>query len=79
MAEKKQSEHSDWAWSESGDVEVPINDWERFLDSFSSQHQGWLASLATVSGRHALESAASLAKNWFVRYLSMNQEKSEVA
>ena len=49
MAENKQRETADWAWSESGDAEIPANDWERFLESFTKQHQGWIASVATVS------------------------------
>ena len=31
-----------------GDVEIPRNEWIEFLDSFSLQHEGWLASLSVA-------------------------------
>jgi hypothetical protein len=31
-----------------GDVEIPRNEWVEFLDSFSLQHEGWLASLSVA-------------------------------
>jgi hypothetical protein len=37
----------------SGDVEIEPYDWISFLDSFSSQHEGWLVSIevATAAGK----------------------------
>jgi hypothetical protein len=34
----------------SGDVEVPASGWTSFLDSFSLQHEGWLATISATSG-----------------------------
>jgi len=34
----------------SGDVEVPASEWTSFLDSFSLQHEGWLATISATSG-----------------------------
>lgn len=34
----------------SGDVEVPASEWTSFLDSFSLQHEGWLAIISATSG-----------------------------
>jgi hypothetical protein len=31
-----------------GDAEIPRNEWIEFLDSFSLQHEGWLASLSVA-------------------------------
>jgi hypothetical protein len=31
----------------SGDFEIPPDDWERFLETFSSQHQGWIVNVFT--------------------------------
>jgi hypothetical protein len=31
----------------SEDIEVLADDWERFLDAFSNQHQGWLVNVFT--------------------------------
>jgi hypothetical protein len=33
-----------------GDIEVPPKDWESFLESFSLQHEGWLASVSVGHG-----------------------------
>jgi hypothetical protein len=38
-----------------GDVEIPVTEWRPFLESFSLQHEGWLASLSV-----ACESKASI-------------------
>lgn len=53
MAENKLHQGADWAWSESGDVEIPNEEWERFLESFSNQHQDWLASVTRISDQQA--------------------------
>src|SRR5258707_14123072 len=34
----------------SGDSEVPASEWTSFLDSFSLQHEGWLATISATSG-----------------------------
>ena len=34
----------------SGDIEVPASEWASFLNSFSLQHEGWLATISTTSG-----------------------------
>src|SRR4051812_48434670 len=49
----KPHESADWAWSESGDLEIPSEEWERFLESFSKQHQDWVASVARISNQQA--------------------------
>ena len=33
-----------------GDVEIEPNKWISFLDGFSRQHQGWLASIDVATG-----------------------------
>ena len=35
---------------QAGDIEIPANEWPAFLDSFSRQHEGWLASLSVEQG-----------------------------
>ncbi|MCU1299440.1 MAG: hypothetical protein JWO91_3718 [Acidobacteriaceae bacterium] len=35
---------------DAGDIEIPPDEWESFLASFSSQHEGWLASLSVHQG-----------------------------
>jgi hypothetical protein len=34
----------------SGDIEVPASEWASILNSFSLQHEGWLATISTTSG-----------------------------
>ena len=36
--------------SSPGDVEIPVAKWASFLESFSRQHEGWLASISVTSG-----------------------------
>ena len=35
---------------ESGDIEVPPEEWGSFLHSFSQQHEGWRVSIVELSG-----------------------------
>ena len=42
------------ARSQSGDVDVPPEEWIAFLDSFSRQHEGWLASVSVTRGSETL-------------------------
>jgi len=32
------------------DVEIPAREWTSFLESFSLQHEGWLATISVLSG-----------------------------
>jgi hypothetical protein len=72
MAENKQREAEDWTWSESGDVEIPNEEWERFLESFSNQHQGWLASVVKIADQQASMQAIAC------RLLRITSEPSQI-
>jgi len=39
-----------YARSQSGDIEIPPEEWMSFFDSFSWQHEGWLASVKVSQG-----------------------------
>jgi hypothetical protein len=55
MQSKKEDEREHQAANQalqprSGDIEVPGSEWTSFLDSFSLQHEGWLATISATSG-----------------------------
>jgi hypothetical protein len=37
-----------------GDIEIPSRNWVLFLDSFSRQHEGWLASILETHGQEKI-------------------------
>jgi Family of unknown function (DUF5335) len=39
-----------FAHSQSGDIEIPPEEWISFFNSFSRQHEGWLASMKVTQG-----------------------------
>jgi hypothetical protein len=55
MQSRKQDEREHQAANQalqprSGDIEIPASEWTSFLDSFSLQHEGWLATISATSG-----------------------------
>ena len=55
MQSTKRNQHEPQAANQalqprSGDVEVPASEWTSFLDCFSLQHEGWLATISATSG-----------------------------
>jgi hypothetical protein len=50
MAETKEYSAGEWTRSESGDIDIPTQDWAPFLDSFNRQHQGWRATISALHG-----------------------------
>ena len=58
MCEPERGERT--ARSVSGDVEIPPKEWGSFLQRFSQQHEGWLASFSLFSG---LETSVKVSNN----------------
>lgn len=58
MGRERTRQIEESAHCNSGDIEVPSSDWASFVDSFSRQHEGWLASISESRGREKVVGVA---------------------